>query len=70
MTWSTRTATKKRYDWPPVLTREQAAAYLQVHTNTVDNMVKDGRLPKVAQMGKHVRIPLIALERLVSGGQG
>ncbi len=59
---------------PRLLTREQAAAYLSVSSNTFDQMVKDGRMPRPKMLGGRrrawdVRALDAAVDRLPVEGQ-
>jgi excisionase family DNA binding protein len=51
---------------PDFLTREQAAATLQVSERTIDRYIRDGRLEARKPSARVVRIPAASLERLMS----
>lgn len=48
-----------------LLTREQASHVLAIGLTKLDEMIADGRIPTVRAFGRAVRIPRVALERLV-----
>jgi excisionase family DNA binding protein len=48
------------------LTREQAAATLQVSERTIDRYIRDGRLEARKPSARVVRIPAASLERLMA----
>ena len=53
---------------PAILTKKQAALYLQATTRFLERAIKSGRLRAVKLSGKFVRIRLTDLERFIESG--
>lgn len=51
--------------FPPILTLEQAAHYLQIHPQTLRGWVRGGRGPAVFRAGAHYRFRLRDVEAWV-----
>jgi excisionase family DNA binding protein len=55
-------------NFPAILTKRQAAAYVQSTTRYVERAIKSGRLKACKPTGKFVRIRLSDLEKFLESG--
>jgi excisionase family DNA binding protein len=53
--------TNTRPDFEPMLTAEEAAAHLRIHTKTLQKMARAGEVPGI-RMGKYWRFHLSSLD--------
>jgi excisionase family DNA binding protein len=56
--------TNLKSDFEPLLTAEEAAAHLRVHTKTLQKMARGGHIPSI-RMGKYWRFYLSSLDAWV-----
>jgi excisionase family DNA binding protein len=47
--------------------RQKAADELGIHLNTLDKLIKQGKIPAI-KLGRAVRIPRAAIEEMLTGG--
>jgi excisionase family DNA binding protein len=52
-------------EFEPLLSADEAAAYLRIHTKTLQKLAREQRVPCV-RMGKYWRFRLSALDRYVT----
>ena len=60
---------KRTREWPDVLTKQQAAEYLQCSGATIQRLTKAGRL-RPYRLGQRPRYPLAMLQRFIQEGCG
>jgi len=59
--WNRELSAVKETDFEPLLTAEEAAAHLRIHTKTLQKLARNGQVPCI-RMGKYWRFHLSTLD--------